>query len=189
MKSLRTFAPVLASLPLIAGCGGSQARVYRIALDPSPLNNLPTTCYRNNATQYEKTTLSNYKVQFDISVLDSVDGKSILDMGKQTFYLGQAAPVVLEGPIEGSANIYTASVKKETLAAPNDPFTDVQTTVVTVSFTELGAVARGTLALRSEYSCTNCTNNNNKVAKCEVSLPFTGRQLAYTNQSTINQDP
>jgi len=189
MNTFRTLAPVLAALPLVAGCGGSQARIYRIALDPAPLNNLPTTCYRNNATQYDKTTWSNYKVQFDVSVLDSVDGKSILDMGKQTFYLGQATPVVVEAPIEGSGNIYTASVKEETLAAPNDPFTDIKTTVVTVSFTELGAVARGTLALRSEYSCTNCSNNNNQVAKCEVSLPFTGRQLAYTNQSAVDQTP
>jgi len=189
MKTFRSLVPVLAALPLVAGCGGSQARVYRIAVDPAPLLNLPTTCYRNNATQYEKTTWSNYKLQYDISIFDTVDGKSMLDMGSQTFQLGQAVPVKVVAPIEGSANVYTASSKQETLAAPNDPFTDITTTVVTVAFTELGGTARGTLSLRSEYSCTNCSNNNNQVAKCEVQLPFTGRQLAYTNQSTIDQNP
>ena len=189
MKILRPLVPVLAALPLLGGCGGSQARVYRIAVDPAPLLNLPTTCYRNNATQYDKVTWTNYKLQYDLAIWDGVDGKSILDMGNPTFQLGQAVPVVVKAPIEGSANVYTATLKEETLPAANDPFTDVTTTVVTVAFTELGAAARGTLSLRSEYSCTNCSNNNNQVAKCEVTLPFTGRQLAYTNQSTIDQDP
>ena len=189
MKTLRSFRLALAALPLLAGCGPSQARVYRLAVDPAVLMNLPTTCYRNNATQYDKTTWTNYKLQYDVAIWDGVDGKSYLDMGDQTFRLGQALPITVAAPIEGSANVYTASVKKETLAAPNDPFTDIATQTVTVAFTELGGTARGTITLRSEYACTNCSNNNNQVAKCEAALSFSGRRIDYGNISTVDQNP
>jgi hypothetical protein len=188
MKIFRSLL-ALAALPLAAGCGPSQARVYRLAVDPSVLLNLPTTCYRNNATQYDKTTWTNYKLQYDVAIWDGVDGKSYLDMGQQTFNLGNAVPVKVIAPIEGAANVYTATVKSETIAAPNDPFTDIATQTITVAFTEVGAAARGTITLRSEYSCTNCSNNNAQVAKCEAALNFTGRRIDYGNISTVDQNP
>ena len=186
MKMLRSLA--LAVLPLVAGCGPSQARVYRLAVDPSVLLNLPTTCYRNNATQYDKSTWTNYKLQYDIAIWDGVDGKSYLDMGQQSFNLGDARRIQVVAPIEGAANVYTASVKDETLA-PSNSATEISTQTITVAFTELGATARGTITLRSEYSCTNCSNNNGQVAKCEAALAFTGRKIDYGNISTVDQNP
>ncbi|MFL5321347.1 MAG: hypothetical protein ACJ790_16930 [Myxococcaceae bacterium] len=191
MKALKiaAFAAVVAGL---VGCGNSQARLYQLAIDASALGNLPPSCYANNTVPTNKTELTNYKGEDQWAIWDGPDGKQYLDMGTTSFTLGNADPVVVTGVIESTdPKVFSGTRTDRTLPNPsaaNPNFSDTQVGTVTVTFDDLGNTTKGTIQLKSEYTCTSCQNNGGKV-NCSAQLAFTGRRIDYSNLNPVNANP
>src|SRR5437764_12140786 len=102
MKTIKFAAIAAVAVLGFLGCGNSQARVYRIAVDASALDNLPPSCYNNNTVPTTKTELTNEKGEITFTIWDGPDGKQYLETSANSFTIGDADPVQIVGPIEST---------------------------------------------------------------------------------------
>lgn len=180
MKSSLIAAVGVFALALV-GCGSSQARVYSIAYDSSPDQNLPPSCFDNNTVPTKKTEYSNERKQLQFVVWDGAEGKQFLDISDKVWNLGDADPVIIDGLIESpDGKVFVGSRTARNLPPPGSNSSDIQVSTVTVTFEEIGNTARGSLVVKSEYSCTGCPNNT-RVATCSAQYTFSGRRAEYSN--------
>lgn len=176
------------ALLALVGCGGSNARTYSIAYDSSAAQNLPPSCYLNNTVPNKKVELTNERQQLAFVIWDGTEGKQYLDISDKTWQLGNAEPVIIEGLIESTdGKVFSGTRTARTLPDPgsaNPNFSDTQVSTVTVSFDEIGGTAKGSIALKSDYTCTSCQNNGGKV-NCSAQYTFSGRRVDYSNIAAV----
>lgn len=184
MKASLIAAAGVLALGLV-GCGNSKARVYNFAFDRSPLQNLAASCYDNNEIPPTKVDLSNEREEMTIVIWDGAEGKKYLDLGIKEYPLGDADPVIVDGLIESEdGKTFVGSRTFRNLQQPGSGFSDLQVSTVNVTFEELGAVARGTLLVKSDYACTSCPTNT-KIATCSAQFTLNGRQVDYENIAVV----
>lgn len=192
MKALIAASAV--ALLALVGCGSSNARTYSIAYDGSASQNLPPSCFVNNTVPTQKVELTNERREIVFVIWDGTEGKQYLDISDKTWgggtqkELGDADPVIIDGLIESTdGKVFSGTRTARTLpnpAAPNPNFSDTQVSTVTVTFDEIGNTAKGSIALKSDYTCTSCQNNGGKV-NCSVQYPFSGRRVDYQNFAQV----
>lgn len=184
MKASLIAAAGVLALGLV-GCGNSQSRVYNVAFDNSPLQNLGPSCYDNNTVPTQKVELINERENMSMVIWDGTEGKQYLDLGVKRFDLGDADPVIVDGLIESAdGKSFVGSRTFRNLPQPGSAFSDTQVSTVQVTFTEIGNTASGTLFVKSDYSCTSCPNNT-RVATCSAQFAFNGRKVDYDNISVV----
>jgi hypothetical protein len=193
MRSTKLLIAMAAVFALVA-CNSGQPRLYKIAVDTSQLGNLPATCYLDNAQPTVRETASNLMREMEWALWDGVDGIRFLDLGSADWQLGHAETIGNVGElIQSNADdnkLFTGTYSRTQLPTQANPsYTNTQTQSVTVRFEELGATASGTIRLRSQYTCSNCQNNDFKVADCAAELKFTGRRIDADSQSFYMSKP
>jgi hypothetical protein len=186
MRALKiVFAAAVAVVAV--GCNAGQPRIYQLAIDGSPLTSLPPTCYLGNTINPIRDIQTNLRSDQRWTIWDGVEGKQYLDIGTYAVQLGGADPVTGMGMIEGSDRSFSG--QKITQGLPGQPgkdpnYTFTKTLSLVVTFDDLGASPKGTIAASSKYTCTNCgTNNDNKVADCSANLPFVSRRIDASNMN------
>ena len=187
MKGMKIFAGVAALLALV-GCGGANARTYSVAFDDSASQNLPPSCFVNNTVPTTKVELTNERQELVFVIWDGTEGKQYLDLSRKSWSLGDAEDVIISGLVESTdGKVFSGTRTARTLpnpAAANPNFSDTQVSTVTVTFDEVGATAKGSIALKSDYTCTSCQNNGGKV-NCSAQYTFSGRKVEYQNFSSV----
>lgn len=178
------FAMFAALAVAFVGCN-NQPLTYRIAIDASPLNSLPPSCYRNNYLNQDRTTTNNLREERQWVVWNGVENKQYLDIGSMAVTLGHADPIDVGDLIEGSDKVFSGQVVTQHLPEANG-YTNTKTTTLTVTFDDMGATAKGSIDATSLYTCTNCQNNDNKVS-CQAKFNFTGRRV--DTAATTYYDP
>jgi hypothetical protein len=152
---------------------------YRVAVDISALANLPPSCFLNNTVPTIKTITTNLRAEQSWNVWTAADNKQYLDVGNFSVTLGHADPVVIGGLVEGSANVFSAQIVQQKLPDPGSTYTYTKTTSAIFTLDSVGETPKGTIDLSSQYTCTSCTNNDNKV-NCAAKLTFNARrQLGF----------
>lgn len=182
---MRTLRIVLAAVVVagLASCSPAVAWIYRISVDMSGTQGLPASCYKNNQTPFDKTTLTGITEEYEWVIWPGMDGNNYLDMGRQTWDIGQAEQIKVGELLLGKDKTFEGTRVEQQLANPaagNPTYSNQTDSKVTVTFDELGGAAKGTIKLLSKYSCTSCTigqGGDNKVATCEASLKFEGRRI------------
>ncbi|MBX5484212.1 MAG: hypothetical protein IRZ16_20490 [Myxococcaceae bacterium] len=173
---------VAATAVALSACNTGQPRIYRVAVDLSPVLNLPPTCFSNNEIPggTVRQSVTNWRGEYEWVIWDGVDGKQYLDLGEgATFDLGDAAPISVVGVIEGQDNTFVGT---ETISRlpDNNNYSYVRTKVITVTFNDQGASPTGTVDLNSSYTCTNCADGETEQPgnkNCSTRLNFTARRI------------
>lgn len=177
---------MLATAALAVGmisCGGGQPRTYKVAINQTALAALPTSCYRTNNAPQNTTAVTSGFVDSEWTIWDGPADKQYLDIGTNTWVLGDANAVVtgtasnvnpnnptLPSLIEGSQKTFTEQrVFTRNTVSP----AEVDTRSVTVTFDDVpGDTAKGHIDVSSHYTCSNCG-----LPSCDASLPFVGRKI------------
>jgi hypothetical protein len=163
------------------GCNSGQPRIYKIAINRTPLASLPTSCYRNNTPDNVQYTGENLREDAQWVIWDGTD-KQYLDIGKFSVRLGDADPIDVGSMIEGSDKVFDGTLVENELPTGGSSYSHTKTLSAKFTFEEMGAVARGSIDLSSTYSCTNCNNNDDKL-NCAAKLTFIGRKIDETNMA------
>lgn len=191
MRSMMLLATAAAAVALF-GCNSGQPRIYHVAVDPTPLLSLPASCFANNSTEMNtsRTTISNWRSEYEWVIWDGADGKQYLDLGGSThFDLGDAQPVDVIGLIEGQDGTFVGSETRVHLDTNNSGYTNTRTKSLTVTFEDQGAAPKGTLDLVSNYTCTNCADGETEMPgnkNCSTRLTFSGRRVD-TQRISVNE--
>ncbi len=179
------FAIAAAMVAGLVGCNTGQPRIYRIAIDNSPLTSLPPSCYQNNTVSTLRSIGTNLRSETQWTVWDGVENKQYLDVGSLSIKLGQADSVTVGSMIEGADKVFSGQLVEQKLPDPNSQYTYTKTLSLIVSFDDMGAAPKGTIEVSSQYTCTSCNNNDNKV-NCAAQLAFTGRRVDASNTAIYN---
>lgn len=164
------------------GCNSGQPRIYRIAIDPSPLTSLPPSCYQGNAVSTLRTIGTNLRSEVQWVVWDGTEGKQYLDLGAFAVKLGDADTVTVGSMIEGQDRVFSGQLVEQKLPDPNSQYTYTKTLSLVVTWDDMGAAPRGTIDASSMYTCTSCNNNDNKV-NCAAKFNFVGRRIDTAQNS------
>jgi len=161
----------------LAACGPDET-IYRIAVDKTPLTQLPGTCYTSGAAPTDLTTTTGLFDDLTWSFFSGSGSNQYLDIGTNfgnAYRLGDAPRVSFSGLVQGQNKVFSASSSQ--LTQPGGVArTDAHD--LTVTFTDLGVTAKGTVLLRSTVTCTGCG-----APSCEATLNFDGHQI-QTQQIT-----
>ncbi len=181
-----------AVLAVGVGCGPSQPRIYRVAIDLSPMTDaaLPASCFIDQAKPADVVSAQNLRLEKEWVVWDGASPKAYLDQnGGTPWKLGDATPIDIVEMIEGSDKSFTGSkTRTTTSAAPAYALTEQAS--VNITFEQWSQVSNGTLVLSSQYSClanpqTNCPAN--RVSCGPITLPFVARRVDTTKTSVYTE--
>ncbi len=185
MRSSVFFA-VLA-LAAFSGCNNGQPRIYKVALDKTPLRTIADpSCYKNSQLPSgDQVTEVNYRVDAQWVIWDTGDGKQYLDIGTAQFKLGDAPTISVSDMIETSqAGTFQGSRNETNTAAgagiPPSTVNETRQTSITVTFNDEGAAPSGNLQLRAQYACVgNCLQPNPSPdsVSCATQLSFEARRI------------
>lgn len=147
------------------GCG-SEPKYYRVAIDRSPLDNLPTSCYSSGTPPTDKT---NNVVDVAQWILwDGVEDRQYLQVGAIDYTLGDARVRITTGDAIVSSEVD----KKTTFTVERTQTNPARTSRATYTLDKTSMdTLEGTLSLHYECSGTGCSPN------CDASLHFVGRQV------------
>ncbi len=197
MSSLKHVALGVFSLLGLAGCNSGQPRIYRVAVDRSPINtSLPPSCYR--VAQPNGGIVSpvdvNYRQQEQWVVWEGVEKVEYLDMGSTSFKLGDSPKIDVTSLIEGKEKVFAASHAE--LKAVADQYTEQRRMTVTVKFDDYSFAPKGTVALKSEYACSGpagrCPTGEALPAdgaNCEGLLSFVARRVDAQQVTFYENNP
>ena len=118
-------------------------------------------------------------------VWDGVDNKQYLDIGNFSVKLGHSDSINVGSMIEGADKVFSGQLTEMKLPDPGVNYTYTKTLSVIVNFDDMGAAPKGTIDLSSQYTCTSCTNNDDKV-NCAAKLSFVGRRVDTSNIAAYN---
>ncbi|MBF5041065.1 hypothetical protein FGE12_01570 [Aggregicoccus sp. 17bor-14] len=159
-RSLLPALLLLASLG--AGCGDTQVRHYLVAVDAAPLSRLEASCYKGGVLPAERPRDNGFQA-LRWTLWDADGGRAYLELESPPggWVLGDAPVIQAPGAIAGTGEVFEA--ERLDLDA-NDQ--KLRSRVVRVTFTERGALARGTLELSASDTAG---------VKCAATLAFTAR--------------
>ncbi|HEX8822674.1 MAG TPA: hypothetical protein VF794_22290 [Archangium sp.] len=168
----------------LLGCG-QPPKYYRVAVDESPLLNLPASCYPNGTAPTPRT--NNVQSVQQWSLWDGTEDRKYLEVGAITYNPGNNAPTF---SIPGEVIVSTGAGDKTTFVAERTLTDPNRTYRVTYTFDKEGGLFGGDViegSIGLFYSCTNtATNNCNQVNSCDTTLRFTGRQIDAEPMLLVN---
>ncbi|MEW6434778.1 MAG: hypothetical protein AB1730_25035 [Myxococcota bacterium] len=148
---------VLGALSLLSlvGCNAGQPKLYRIAVDETPIRTIANpSCFRGNILPSGRGTLTevNFRKEDEWVIWDGVD-KQYLDMGLQEWKLGDAPLIRVADLIEGGAEKIFSAQRNEVTPFPGIQATESRQTQVVVTWNDYSAAPSGTIALNAQYAC------------------------------------
>jgi hypothetical protein len=200
MRSLK--AVVLGALSLLglAGCNFGQPRLYRVALDETPIRTIAApTCFRNSNLPGGRGNVNtvNYRTENEWVIWAGTGTIEYLDLGQQTYNLGDAPTITVSELIEGNATDRAFSGQR-TVARPfSDQYTEQRQTSIQVKFDDYSFSPVGSVTLNSTYACIDgsrgkCPTGDQAAqdaASCSATLNFVARRIDYTNGTSYTNNP
>jgi hypothetical protein len=190
------FSCACLSVMALVGCNGGQPRLYRIAVDETPVQreNLAQTCFRTPPPGgiTIRSTYQNVKFDSEWAVWDGAESKQFLDTAGRGWLLGDAPAVTLDGDlIESTDPLTFLGAKTITKTSANPNYTSTRTFNIKAAFAELGASARGNLEVSTTYSCSGACPDSRieNTVSCAVTLPFSGRRIDAQRMSGYSENP
>jgi hypothetical protein len=159
----------------LLGCGG-QPSYYRVAIDRSPLENLPDSCYSSGSAPAPTDRTTNAVDVGQWIIWDGVEDRKYLQVGNITYGLGSSQVQINAG----DAYVSTGDAKKTTFVIERTQTGPNRTMKATYTFDKLGETAEGTLELSHTCSGTGCTPD------CAATLRFVGRRLDVDPMVPVN---
>ncbi|GMU59732.1 MAG: hypothetical protein AMXMBFR34_14950 [Myxococcaceae bacterium] len=197
MRSLKLLVLGATSLLSLVGCNAGQPKLYRIAIDETPIRTIANpSCFRGNILPSGRGQLSevNYRKEDEWVIWDSLD-KQYLDMGQQSWKLGDAPTIVVSDLIEGGENKIFSAQRNEVKPFPGILATESRQTQVVVTWNDYSAAPSGTIALNAQYACVagqeQCPNPNPTPdsVSCQSNLNFFGRRIDVSQTTEYNNNP
>jgi len=161
----------------LLGCGQPE-KYYRVVVDRSPLNNLPSSCYVNNTQPPPGGTTNLQQVVQQWVLWEGTEGRRYLELdGNIRYELGNAFPVSISGDVLTNQ----ADAEKTTFVAERTEVEPNRTFRATYTFDNEGGlfqgnVIEGSIALSSTCAPTATSTCNNR-PNCEATLRFSGRMV------------
>jgi hypothetical protein len=179
MHSNRLFL-ALAALAL-AACNGGQPRIYKMAIDMSPMLALDQSCYTDNMVPSGTVETTNLRIAEQWVIWDGVGPdnapQQYLDCGEQKGTLGNAGAYDFNSIIETTQpGTFVGTVRA---SQPSSTFTSVSSQTLQVAFADEGAAPTGSMTWHTEYGCTNggCPDSSTPGQSCSVTFQFTARRI------------
>lgn len=195
MRSMKLVALGALSLLALVGCNNGQPRIYRVAVDETPVRTIAVpSCFRNNNLPAGRGNITeqNYRSEDEWVIWSGVDQTEYLDLGTQVFNLGDAPTIRVNDLIEGSDKTFSALRNEQ--KPISDFYTEARQTQISVKFNDYSFAPTGTIALNSQYACIKQRNDcpvgdlsPSDAASCSQQLNFVARRIeaqhitAYTN--------
>jgi hypothetical protein len=197
MRSMKLVALGALSLLSFAGCLQGQPRLYRVAVDATPVRTIAVpSCFRNNNLPAGRGNITeqNYRSEDEWVIWNGTDQTEYLDLGTQTFNLGDAPTIRVSDLIEGTDKTFSALRNEQKPIA--DQYTEARQTQVSVKFNDYSAVPTGTIALNAQYACikgrADCPVGDaspQDAASCSSSLNFVARRIDVQQMTAYNNNP
>ncbi|HEY0882258.1 MAG TPA: hypothetical protein VGD87_12035 [Archangium sp.] len=197
MRSMK--AAVLGALSLLAlsACNTGQPRIYRVAIDATPVRTIAVpSCFRNNNLPAGRGNISetSYRSEDEWVIWNGIDQTEYLDMGTQTFNLGDAPTIRINDLIEGTEKNFAAQRSEQ--KPIQDFYTEARQTQIAVKFNDYSFAPTGTIALTSQYACINGRNpcptgdaSPTDAASCSSTINFVARRIDAQHITAYNNNP
>lgn len=197
MRSMKVVALGALALISFAGCLQGQPRLYRVALDETPVRTVNTpTCFRNSELPANRNNIveQNYRSEDEWVIWNGVDQTEYLDLGSQAWKLGDAPEILVTDLIQGMDKAFSAA--RNVQSPISDQYIELRQTTVAVRFNDYSAAPTGTVSLTSQYACTKArgecpqgTAVANDAASCTASLNFVARRIDVQQSTAYKNDP
>ena len=197
MRSMKLVALGALSLLSLAGCLQGHPRLYRVAVDVTPVRTIAVpSCFRNNNLPAGRGNITeqNYRAEDEWVIWNGTDQTEYLDLGTQTFNLGDAPTIRVSDLIEGTDKTFSALRNEQKPIA--DQYTEARQTQISVKFNDYSAVPTGTIALNAQYACikgrADCPVGDaspQDAARCSSSLNFVARRIDVQQLTAYNNNP
>ncbi len=200
MRSMKLVALGALALSAFAGCGQGQPRIYRGAVDATPMRTIAVpSCFRGNKLPDGRGNINeqNYRSEDEWVIWNGVVNEKnqqveYLDLGTQSFELGNAPIIKVSDLIQGVEKTFAAL---RTEQRPVSNYTEARQTQVSVKFDDYSASPVGKLDLNSIYACsgpgcpTDAISSPPDAASCAVSLDFVARRIEAQQMTVYNNNP
>lgn len=202
MRSMKLAALGALALLSLVGCSQGQPRLYRVAIDETPVRTIAVpSCFRNNNLPSGRGNFaeSNFRSEEDWVIWNGIDQVEYLDLGSQVRKIGDAPEIRINDLIEGTDKTFKASRNEQTPIS--DQWTEVRQTQVTVKFNDYSAVPSGVITLTAQYAClknrNDCPGTGNTPsdlappdgASCNADLAFVARRIDVQQLTAYNNNP
>ncbi|MEW5737803.1 MAG: hypothetical protein AB1938_02695 [Myxococcota bacterium] len=197
MRSLKLSVLGALSLLSLVGCNSGQPRLFRMAIDETPIRSIANpSCFRGNILPSGRGTLTelNYRKEDEWVIWDGVD-KQYLDMGNQSWKLGDSPTIVVSDLIEGTGDLSFSAQRSAVTPFPGINATESRQTQVTVKWDNYSASPSGIISLNSQYACVAGTepcppqNPSPDSVSCQATLNFFGRRIDVSQTTQYNNNP
>lgn len=197
MRSTKLVLLGALSLLGLVGCNGGQPRIYRVAIDKTPIRTIADpSCFRGNILPSGRGQLSevNFREEDEWVIWDGVEGKQYLDLGTQSYKLGDSPEIRVADLIEGSDKVFSAQ-RNEVKPFPGVEATESRQTQIVVTWNDYSFAPTGTIQLTAQYACVagreQCPNPNPTPdsVSCRSQLNFTARRIEASHITAYNNNP
>ena len=202
MRSMKFVALGALSLLSLVGCNQGQPRLYRVAIDATPIRTISVpSCFRNNNLPAGRgnRTEQNYRQEDEWVIWNGTEQTEYLDMGTQSFDLGEAPTIRVVDLIEGTDKSFSALRNEQ--KPISDQWTEARQTQISVKFNDYSFSPTGAIALNAQYACiknrVGCPGNEGTpqdlappdAASCTASLNFVARKIDAQQITAYNNNP
>lgn len=195
---------VLAALSFVAltGCNNGQPRIYRVAIDETPIRTIAVpSCFRNNnlpAGQGNRTE-QNYRSEKEWVIWAGLDQTEYLDLGNQQYKLGNAPLIDIKDLIEGTNKTFSAL--RSVQEPEGDSYTYARQTQIQVTWDDYSYSPKGTIALNAQYACIrnriDCPGTGTTpsdlapadAASCQSTINFVARAIDAQRITAYGNNP
>jgi hypothetical protein len=191
MRSWKLSCVVILAAGAFSACGpAGQPRIYRVALDVTPVRTLAdASCFAGSVVTTDTLSEQSFRQEANWVVWDGAEQKQFLDMGTNTrFSLGDAPRIDIDNLIEGSDNVFSAVRRRTSPTRTAGQVLDIEITSAITTFSDLGSTPTGTVLLTSEYQCQDraghCDGEPFKRTCRGITMNFWARRIE-TNQLTV----
>lgn len=197
MRSMKLVALGALTLLSLVGCNQGQPRLYRVAVDATPVRTIAVpSCFRNNNLPAGRGNITeqNYRSEDEWVIWNGVDQTEYLDLGTQLWKLGDAPDIRIADLIEGTEKTFSALRNEQKPIA--DQYTEARQTQISVKFNDYSFAPTGVITLNSQYACikgrADCPVGDaspQDAASCQSSLNFVARRIDVTQVTSYNNNP
>ena len=202
MRSMKFVALGALSLLTLVGCNQGQPRLYRVAIDATPIRTISSpSCFRNNNLPAGRgnRTEQNYRLEDEWVIWNGTEQTEYLDLGTQSFDLGDSPTIRVTDLIEGTDKSFSALRNEQ--KPVDDKWTEARQTQISVKFNDYSFSPTGAIALNSQYACiknrVGCPGTENTpndlappdAASCNISLNFVARNIDAQRITAYNNNP
>jgi hypothetical protein len=189
MNSLKIALGTVAMIALV-GCNNGQPRIYRVAL--GQLSGIGPACFKGGNLPQSNSDNKGFVDQLDMVIWDGTD-KQYLDIGTQSFSLGDSPTIKINDEIESNADkVFNGQHNVVRNVATN--YSEQRLTSITVSFNDYSTSPSGTVDLKADYACSgsSCPTMNNPApdsVSCAGRLTFAGRRIDAQQITAYGNNP